>query len=301
MKFNWPLVISAVAAAAVFLLAYWVFNLAAERDQKRAFKSLARYVNVRNPDAAFSKEIEESTILLKLGRRFVTGKYLKSLDDSLQLAGNHGTLAIDGLIVRKMLFATIGLAIGVLCLSRGVSFGFLMILLLSLAGFYVPDRLVASQGQARLAQIESGLPDAIDLLSLCVEAGLSFEAAASRVSINLDGPVAEEFGAVIGEIQLGKSRAEALGGLASRSKSPGLIRLSSALLQVERLGIPVSTVLQEQAREIRKARRDYSREQAQKVTVKILAPLMLCLLPAVFIVVIGPALVQLFAGLGALT
>jgi tight adherence protein C len=164
----------------------------------------------------------------------------------------------------------------------------------------VPDLLVVSAGQNRVTAIDAALPDAIDLLSLCVESGLSFEAAASRVSINMDGPVAEEFGAVLGEIQLGKSRAEALESLVNRTKSVGLSRFASAVLQVDRLGIPISSVLQEQASEMRRSRKDYAREQAQKVTVKILAPLMVCLLPAVFIVVIGPALVTLFTGLASI-
>ncbi|MEI6590958.1 MAG: type II secretion system F family protein, partial [Actinomycetes bacterium] len=211
-----------------------------------------------------------------------------------------GTLALDSLIVRKMLFAGIGLGIGFLMFGRGISVGLASVLILTLVGFFVPDLLLISTGQNRLVAIDRGLPDAIDLLALCVESGLSFEAAASRVSINLDGPVAEEFGALLGEIQLGKSRGEALTAMSERTKSVGLARFTSAMLQVDRLGIPVATVLQEQAREMRKARKDLAREQAQKVTVKILAPLMVCLLPAVFIVVIGPALVSLFTGLGSL-
>lgn len=295
-----PVVMGGASAVAAFFLAYLVFALLADKNRERSFRSLSKYVNEKGEAVQDVERVEESTTLLKLGRRFMNAGYSKNLTLSLQRAGQFGSLALDSLIVRKMLFAGIGLGIGLLMFGRGISVGLASVLILTLVGFFVPDLLLISTGQNRLVAIDRGLPDAIDLLALCVESGLSFEAAASRVSINLDGPVAEEFGALLGEIQLGKSRGEALTAMSERTKSVGLARFTSALLQVDRLGIPVATVLQEQAREMRKARKDLAREQAQKVTVKILAPLMVCLLPAVFIVVIGPALVSLFTGLGSL-
>ncbi len=301
MNILWPTLLGIVAAVAAFLLAYLVFALLSDRERKQSFRTLSKYVNQRGETTAASEKVEESTTLLKLGNRFVTGSYAKSLTLKLQQAGQFGALALDSLVVRKVLFAGVGFGVGLLMFGRGLSVGLASVLILSLVGFFVPDLLLVSTGQNRVVAIDQGLPDAIDLLALCVESGLSFEAAASRVSINLDGPVAEEFGALLGEIQLGKSRGEALAAMADRTKSVGLGRFTSALLQVDRLGIPVATVLQEQAREMRKTRKDLAREQAQKVTVKILAPLMVCLLPAVFIVVIGPALVSLFSGLGSLS
>lgn len=146
--------------------------------------------------------------------------------------------------------------------------------------------------------MEFALPDAIDLLNLCVESGLSFENAMARVSVGLNGPVAEEFGALINEMQLGKSRIEAMTQLAENTKSKGLQRFLSALLQVDRLGVPISGVLAEQAAEMRAQRKDRAREQGQKVTIKILMPLMLCFLPAMFVVILGPAIWQLVQAFG---
>ena len=111
--------------------------------------------------------------------------------------------------------------------------------------------------------------------------------------MSLNGPVAEEFGGLMAEIQLGKSRVDAMAQLSERTKSKGLQRFLSALLQVDRLGVPISGVLAEQAAEMRAVRKDKAREQGQKVTINILMPLMFCFLPAMFIIVLGPAIVQL--------
>ena len=295
-----PIGIGLLSGIAVFLAAWYVMATLAKRNQTRVIRSMSRYSTGRAGGASANSQPQESAQLLSIGRRLVQGSYLRFLSLKLQQAGQFGAGATDTLLVRKVLFGAIGFGLGILSFGRGLSFGASMMLLLTLVGFFVPDLLTVSKGQNRVQAIEQSLPDAIDLLSLCVESGLSFDAAAARVSVSMDGPVAEEFGALIGEIQLGKSRSEALVALTERSKSAGLNRVASALLQVDRLGIPISAVLQELASEMRKTRKDLAREQAQKVTVKILAPLMVCLLPAVFIVVIGPALVTLFTGLGSL-
>ncbi|MEN9752781.1 MAG: hypothetical protein RL670_472 [Actinomycetota bacterium] len=300
MNLTMPIILSLAAAAAVFLVCYLALGLLSPRNQQQLARILPRYSTGGEASVKLEDQGENSLKLLGIGRRLVRGGYLRFLQLKLEQSGKFGSRALEALLVRKVLFAGVGAGFGLLMFGRGLSVGVEALLVLILIGFFVPDLLVVSAGQNRVSAIDAALPDAIDLLSLCVESGLSFEAAASRVSINMDGPVAEEFGAVLGEIQLGKSRAEALESLVSRTKSVGLGRFASAVLQVDRLGIPISSVLQEQASEMRRSRKDYAREQAQKVTVKILAPLMVCLLPAVFIVVIGPALVTLFTGLASI-
>jgi tight adherence protein C len=297
---NLPVLLGLAAAVAAFLVAYFVLDIFGARNQQQLVRILPRYSTGAATATKVEDDVENSLKLLGIGRRVVRGSYLRFLQLKLEQSGKFGSRALEALLVRKVLFAGVGAGFGLLMFGRGLSIGAEAVVVLILLGFFVPDLLVVSAGQNRVTAIDAALPDAIDLLSLCVESGLSFEAAASRVSINMDGPVAEEFGAVLGEIQLGKSRAEALESLVNRTKSVGLSRFASAVLQVDRLGIPISSVLQEQASEMRRSRKDYAREQAQKVTVKILAPLMVCLLPAVFIVVIGPALVTLFTGLASI-
>jgi tight adherence protein C len=138
------------------------------------------------------------------------------------------------------------------------------------------------------------LPDALDLLNLCVESGLSFSAAVTQVANNQAGPVAEEFAVVLKEMQLGRSRSQALEAMAGRTRQQDVQRFVWAMLQVDKLGVPVAAVLREQAKEMRAKRYARAREQAQKVPLKILMPLMLCFLPALFVIILAPAVYSLY-------
>ncbi|MFM7030407.1 MAG: type II secretion system F family protein [Micrococcales bacterium] len=240
-----------------------------------------------------AQQVDESSLFLRIGRRFLTEKYQTWMLNNLAAAGTRGSVALAALLTKKVMYAVIGAMVGFLFLAKSPSLGLAALLVLTVLGYFVPDLLVVSDAQKRDEALERGLPDAIDLLNLCVESGLSFENAISRVSLSLSGPVAEEFGALMAEIQLGKSRVEAMAELSERTRSKSLRRFLGALLQVDRLGVPISGVLAEQAREMRAVRKDRAREQGQKVTIKILMPLMLCFLPAMFIIVLGPALYQL--------
>ena len=243
---------------------------------------------------------EEGSLFLKIGRRLLTPRYERWLIEKLESAGQFGALALSTVLTKKITFAVVGVMFGLLFVSKGLAAGLAAMAFFAVLGFLVPDLLLISDGQKRDQEMERGLPDAIDLLNLCVESGLSFEAAIARVSVSMNGPVAEEFGALVSQIQLGKSRVEGMSALAERTKSKGLQRFVSALLQVDQLGMPISGVLAEQAQEMRAIRKDRAREQGQKVTIKILMPLMLCFLPAMFIIVLGPAVVQLATAMGQL-
>lgn len=256
-------------------------------------KYTARSYEGRGTGLAQRPATEERSLFLGVAKLVTRGRYLIWLQDKLADAGMRGPIALRAQLVKKITYAIVGAILGLLFLTRGVALGVPLLALLTIAGFLVPDLLIVSQGQKRVEATELALPDAIDLLNLCVESGLSFEHAIGRVSVSLDGPVAEEFGGLIADIQLGRSRIEALGQLAERTKSKGLKQFVGSLLQVDRLGVPISGVLSEQANEMRAIRKDRAREQGQKVTIKILMPLMFCFLPAMFMIVLGPAIVQL--------
>ena len=138
------------------------------------------------------------------------------------------------------------------------------------------------------------------MLTVCVEAGLGFDAAILQVARSVEGPIAGEFARLLSEIQIGKSRAEAFAALGERSSVPEIKTFVSALVQADRLGLPIAVVLREQTKEMRIARRQRAEEKAQKVTVKILFPLLLCIFPALFIVIIGPGVIRIIASLGAI-
>jgi tight adherence protein C len=166
-------------------------------------------------------------------------------------------------------------------------------LLGALAGFFVPDVLVYNTGIKRQERIQKSLPDALDMLTVSVEAGLGFDAALAQVARNTEGPIAGEFLRVLQEMQIGKSRTEALRGLGERTTVMDMRTFTSSIVQADTLGIPIANVLREQAKEMRLKRHQRAEEQAQKVTVKIMFPVVLFILPALFVIVIGPGAISI--------
>ena len=216
-----------------------------------------------------------------------------SLQRRLDLAGNPAQWSADRVLAIK------GLGLVVLGLLGGL-YGLPNPALLVLGaaigggiGFFLPDVLLYNSGQKRQARIQVGLPDALDMLTICVEAGLGFDAALSQVARNSDGPLAAEFIRVLQEMQIGKTRTEALRGLLDRTTVAELRAFVSALVQAGELGIAVAQVLRSQAGEMRLLRRQRAEEKAQKVGVKITFPLIACLFPVIFIVVIGPGAITI--------
>lgn len=163
----------------------------------------------------------------------------------------------------------------------------------SALGFFLPDLLLLNAGQKRQVNIRKALPDAMDMLTVCVEAGLGFDAALAQVARNTRGPLAAELGRVLQEMQIGKSRAQALRAMTQRTTVAELRSFVSALIQASELGIAMAKVLREQAKELRTRRRQRAEEQAQKVPVKILFPLIFNIFPVLFIVIIGPGAITI--------
>jgi tight adherence protein C len=222
-----------------------------------------------------------------------------TLQRRLDLAGNPSTWTPDrilavkglGLFVLGGLGALYGVrAIGLLVVGTGVG---------AAVGFFLPDILLYNAGIKRQQKIQQALPDALDMLTVCVEAGLGFDAALAQVARNTTGPLAAEFSRVLQEMQIGKSRSQALRASTERTTVPELRSFVSALIQAGELGITIADVLREQAKEMRLRRRQRAEEKAQKVPVKILFPLVFCLFPSMFVVIIGPgalSIVALFFG-----
>jgi tight adherence protein C len=164
---------------------------------------------------------------------------------------------------------------------------------LSFLGYYVPEWTLRKKSGARQNAIRVALPDALDLLSITVEAGLGFDAAVSRVAKQAKGPLGEEFHRMLQEMQIGKPRADALRDLGARSTLPELQSFVLAMVQADAFGIAISKVLHVQADELRMRRRQNAEEKAQKVPVKIIFPLITCIFPALFVVVLGPAAITI--------
>jgi tight adherence protein C len=211
---------------------------------------------------------------------------------SLDKAGNPAPWTVERVMGVKGLGLVVGGILGLVLFGIDLS-GLFFAAILAAAGFFIPDLLVYNAGVKRQDEMRKGLADALDMLTVCVEAGQGFDAALMQVARTVKGPIAGEFARVLSEIQIGKSRGEAFASLGSRTTAPEVKNFVGALVQADRMGLPVAAVLREQAKEMRIVRRQRAEEQAQKVTVKILFPLLLCIFPALFIIIIGPGAIRL--------
>lgn len=170
-------------------------------------------------------------------------------------------------------------------------------LLFGLAGFYLPDWMLRARAGKRQGVIRRNLPDALDLLSITVEAGLGFDGAMAKVAREMGGPLGEELHRVLQEMQIGRPRPDALRDLAERTAVPELKSFVLAMVQADVFGVSVTKVLHVQARELRIKRRQRAEEQAQKIPVKIIFPVLLCIFPALFVVLLGPPAITVYQNL----
>jgi tight adherence protein C len=228
-----------------------------------------------------------------LGRRLSPAGITGNLERRLDLAGNPPRWTSDRILAVKGLGLVAVAVLGGLCGLHNVGLLFLYAGLGAFAGFFLPDVLLYNSGLKRQQKILMNLPDALDMLTVCVEAGLGFNAALGQVARNTQGPLSAEFARALQEMQIGLSRSQALRGMVTRTTVPELRTFVSVLVQASDLGIPVGQVLREQALEMRARRRQRAEEQAQKVPVKIMFPLILCLFPALMVVVIGPGAISI--------
>lgn len=175
----------------------------------------------------------------------------------------------------------------------------LVVALISAVLFHVgPDALLDNMIGKRQESIRIALPDTIDLMTITVEAGLGFDAAMDRVGRTTEGPLGEELRRTVRDVQLGRPRADAMRAFADRVNLPELRSLISALIQGEQFGITIGDVLRTQAAELRERRRHRAEEHAQKMPVKILLPLVFMIMPAMFVVLLGPGIIQIMDQFG---
>jgi tight adherence protein C len=221
------------------------------------------------------------------------------LQGRLDVAGNPGNWTPERVLAYKGLgLFSAGIVFSIAGLTSGLVSTLVFGMVGAIIGFFLPELLVYNAGVRRQDAITKTLPDVLDLLCVSVEAGLGFDAALSRVARNATGPLAGELARVLQEMQIGKSREEALKALSGRTSVAELRTFVAALVQASDLGIPIGNVLREQAKEMRIKRRQRAEEIAQKLPVKITFPVIICILPALFIVVIGPGVLSLMQTLG---
>jgi tight adherence protein C len=229
-------------------------------------------------------------------RRLTPAGVTERLREELVYAGSPAGWDAERVLVAKLLLAVslavLGFSFGVAQFTQPI-LAFLTAAGGGFLGWYVPEWIVRSRATARQDEIARALPDSLDLLSITVEAGLGFDAALQRVSLEMGGPLGQELYRVVQEMRLGKSRQAALRGLSERTNVPALREFVLAMIQADTFGIAISQVLQVQADELRLKRRQAIEEKAQRVPVKMIFPLVMCILPATFIVLAGPAVLRI--------
>lgn len=229
---------------------------------------------------------------LAIGKRLTGSDTADRIRRKLDIAGNPRALTADRIIAGKVMGAGIGLVVSLAAtalLGTSMTTRILMVAAAVAVGYMAPNLYLYQAGYDRAGRMQRELPDAIDLMTICVESGLGFDAAVQQVATNTEGPLAEEFARVLREMQIGQSRSEALRSLADRTNVPEMRSFVSAMVQADSFGIPIAQVLRVQSAEIRVKRRQRAEEKAQQVPVKITIPLIFCILPCLFIAVMGPA------------
>jgi tight adherence protein C len=226
-------------------------------------------------------------------RRVTPVGFIDRWEKKIALSGMQGRTTVAQILAMKVLGVALGGSMGLfLFLKLGGIKGIGLGLLLFYLGWSYPDSRISKKVQQRQQEIENKLPDVLDQMSVCVEAGLGFDAALLRAAKSAGGALAEEFGRTLQDIRLGASRAEALRALLERSDVAELRMFTRALIQAEKTGVPMAKVLRTQAEDAREKRRQRAEEKAMKLPVKLIFPLMACILPALFVVIIGPAILR---------
>jgi tight adherence protein C len=216
----------------------------------------------------------------------------------IELAGNPPALTAERIVAFKIVGGIAGVVVGILVAPLLPFTGFMVpvlsVVMFSLAGYTFPSAGLASRATKRQKEIRKALPDTMDLLTISVEAGLGFDAALAQVVKNVPGPLSEEIARMLQEMQIGVTRADALRHLNDRTDVPELDGFVLSMIQADKYGVGVAKVLRAQSTDLRQKRRQRAEEVAQKVPLKLLFPMIFLVLPALFIVILGPGAIQVY-------
>lgn len=288
------LALISLSIASIFFLLIRLILLHSKR--KARAKSFA-YIDANSKTIEGFAEDTFLTPTFSFTERLLLTRYGKWLQRTSVRAGIWEQSELKALMVRK-----IRLALGTFIITAAsVEYLTLPISLLIFAplfAFFFPDLRLLDKAKTRVANIARALPETIDLLNMCVSAGIGFHSGLQRVAASQSNPLSQEFSRVLSEMKLGQGRGAALLSLSDRLGIEPLDQFVNSILQVDRLGVPMNRVLEEQSRRLRVSRQEKAREQAQKLPVKILAPTLLFLMPALLIIVLGPAVVSVIKSFG---
>lgn len=303
------------AVVLVGALAIMIFSLrrnAAGEDDDPLQARLAEFI--QRGDVTSLEEIELSQpfgerviipVIRRIGEfsaRFTPQKAIQDTARRLELAGNPWPIDASTFLAIRFILAVVlgGFLTAVILISppSNPNDNFMYIGGATFAGFFLPHLMLSSRITRRQTEIRKAMPDALDLLTICVEAGLGFDAAMAKVSEKWENELSLAFARAIREVQLGKVRREALKDMADRLGLPEMTSFVAAIIQSEQLGVSMAKVLRIQSDQMRMRRRQYAEEQAHKAPIKMIIPMALLIFPSIMIIILTPAAIQIMENLG---
>lgn len=286
-------------SAAIALVVFIVFDQAEEKAAVReSLRTLGDYevTNVRDRQLLASFQQRALLPMLKgitgLGRRFTPVGYVDTVRGKLITSGRPTPDDLDRFLAIRVITVVAIPAAAVLIFGLSGLEGTNALGLFVLVGLGLllgPDAILNRKAEERQHTIRVKLPDILDLLVISVEAGLGFEQALDRTVASVPGPLSDEFARMLGEVRAGANRAEALRAMDARVNVQEVRSFILAILQADTFGVSIGRILRAQADEARIRRRQLAQEQAMKAPVKMLIPLVFCIFPALFVVILGPA------------
>jgi len=299
MLFLVALTLFAAIGLAIFAIASQVEEQATVRASLRQLEGY-EVENVR--DRELLKPVSQRVLsplmskFLDLGKRLTPKGYTEKVRHKLAITGKASPLDVDRFLAKRAISILAIPAVWILWYTVMPIKGqtrFLTAILLSLLLFLGPDAVLNREIEERQDQIRRSLPDILDLLTISVEAGLGFEQALDRTVQAVPGPLSDEFMRMLNETRAGSSRADAMRAIEARTDVAEVRSFVLAILQADTFGVSIGRILRAQADEMRVKRRQLAQERAMKAPVKMLLPMVFCIFPALFVVVLGPAVINI--------
>ncbi|MEX2293190.1 MAG: type II secretion system F family protein [Acidimicrobiales bacterium] len=290
-------------ALAVALVLYMVL---AQADQKAVVRSSLRQLDDYEVESVRETELlaplrDRALVpilsgLTGVGQRFTPQGYMDDVNKKLVSAGKGGSEALDRFLAIRVITVVLAPIGAYVAFAYAPAEGMARLLITLVVGaLFVmgPDSVLNRQVEDRQLEIRKRLPDVMDLLVISVEAGLGFEQALDRTVASVPGPLTEEFSRMLGEVRAGSTRADAMRALDERTNLPEIRSFVLAILQADTFGVSIGRVLRAQADEMRIKRRQLAQERAQKAPVKMLLPMVFCIFPSLFVIVLAPAAINI--------
>ncbi len=302
-----PLVVAGAGAAAILFVAIGLAGSSSVDPVQARLTQLGSMQAKNLEELELQQPFFERTVRPLAGRlsamvaRFTSSSFTVRTEKNLAMAGNPGDLRVpDWLSVKAIcavVFAILFFLLFLFAMNTGLPVAIALGAVGVAFGYVAPEFWLGRRVRARQKAILLQIPDALDLLTISVRAGLGFDAALAKVVEKMEGPLVDEFKRALAEVRVGKARRDALRDVVPRTEVPALTNFIGAIIQAEQLGVSISKVLQVQSEQLRIERRQRAEEMAAKAPIKMLFPLVGCIFPSLFIVILGPAIILIIKNL----